>query len=70
MNSCRQAGIGIYTGESYRPLNDQFTEHLRSAKNPTAASYKDKPLAKHNAQHRLGLTPELSLKTIVKLDYI
>ena len=37
----------IYGGETYRPLNCRFDEHYRSAANPTAKSYIDKPLAKH-----------------------
>ena len=66
MNSCRETGIGIYNGETYRPLDDRFTEHLRSAKNPTAVSYKDKPLAKHYAQQHPGSTPKLSLEILEK----
>ena len=36
-----------YGGETYRPLKCRFDEHFRSAANPTAESYKEKPLAKH-----------------------
>ena len=36
-----------YGGETYRPLKCRFDEHFRNAANPTAESYKDKPLAKH-----------------------
>jgi len=36
-----------YGGETYRPLKCRFDEHYRSAANPTAKSYEDKPLAKH-----------------------
>ncbi len=36
-----------YGGETYRPLNHRFDEHYRSAANPSAKSYIDKPLAKH-----------------------
>ena len=64
IDTCRQANIGIYNGETYRPIADRFTEHLRSAKNPTAVSYKDLPLAKHYAHHHLGSTPKLSLRIL------
>ncbi len=36
-----------YGGETYRPLKCRFDEHYRNAANPTAESYKEKPLAKH-----------------------
>ena len=50
---CQQANIGKYYGETYRPIGERFVEHYRSAKNPTADSYKDKPLAKHyTTQHK------------------
>ena len=45
MESCKQTGIGVYNGESYRPIADRYTEHLRSASNPTAVSYKEKPFS-------------------------
>ena len=64
MESCKQTGIGVYNGESYRPIADRYTEHLRSASNPTAVSYKEKPLAKHYAQHHPGSTPKLSLEIL------
>ena len=47
MESCTSNDIGHYDGETYRPLDDRYTEHYRSANNPTAKSYKDKPWAKH-----------------------
>ena len=37
IEACKQAGIGKYNGETYRPLGHRFTEHLRSANNPSAA---------------------------------
>ena len=45
--SCRSANIGLYNGETYRPDGERFMEHYRSARNPDAPSYLDKPLAKH-----------------------
>ncbi|KAL5257007.1 hypothetical protein ACHWQZ_G005728 [Mnemiopsis leidyi] len=36
-----------YGGKTYRPLYHRFDEHYRSAANPTAKSFVDKPLAKH-----------------------
>lgn len=63
---CQQSGIGLYNGETYRPIGDRFTEHYRSANNPTAKSYKDMPLAKHyaTAHHQDGETPKLGLKIL------
>ena len=49
MEACKSNNIGHYDGETYRPLDDRFTEHFRSAKNPTAKSYIEKPWAKHYA---------------------
>ena len=46
---CKRQKIGQYNGETYRPLGDRFAEHCRSANNPTAESYKDKPFGKHFA---------------------
>ena len=46
---CKRQKIGQYNGETYRPLGDRFAEHYRSANNPTAESYKDKPFGKHFA---------------------
>ena len=41
---------------------DRFLEHYRSAKNPTAVSYKDKPFAKHYNTHHAGCKePKLKL---------
>ncbi|KAL5247413.1 hypothetical protein ACHWQZ_G019327 [Mnemiopsis leidyi] len=39
--------LETYGGKTYRPLYHRFDEHYRSAANPTAKSYVDKPLAKH-----------------------
>ncbi len=66
LDNCRQAGIGVYNGETYRPIHDRYTEHVRSANNPTAVSYKEKPLAKHYTQQHPGSTPKLSLKILEK----
>ena len=61
---CRQNGIGLYNGETYRPIGDRFTEHFRSANNPTAKSYKDMPFAKHYATHHQDSHPNLELKVL------
>ena len=37
----------LFYGLRYRSIGNRFFEHLRSAINPTAASYKDKPSGKH-----------------------
>ena len=49
MDTCKTNNIGQYDGETYRPLGDRFIEHYRSANNPTAKSYIEKPWAKHYA---------------------
>ena len=51
METCISNNIGHYDGETYRPLNDRFIEHFRSANNPTAKSYIEKPWAKHYASN-------------------
>ena len=61
---CQQSGIGIYNGETYRPIGDRYTEHFRSANNPTAKSYKDMPLAKHYAEHHQEGNPKLELTVL------
>ncbi len=62
MPTCQASNIGSYNGETYRPISDRFTEHFRSANNPTAKSYKDMPLAKHyNTSHSDRETPKLEL---------
>ena len=53
-----------YNGETGRPLGQRFSEHYRSAANPTAPSYIDKPLAKHYTTHHPGCTPNLSLEVL------
>ena len=53
-----------YNGETGRPLGQRFNEHYLSAANPTAPSYKDKPLAKHYSVHHPGITPNLSLTVL------
>ena len=64
-SECQRSGIGLYNGETYRPIGDRFTEHFRSAKNPTAKSYKDMPLAKHYTLHHPACeSPKLELKII------
>ena len=60
--NCVQSEIGRYVGETYRPIHERFTEHSRSAKNPTAKSYQDKPLSKHYAtEHPNCQDPKISL---------
>ena len=54
----------IYIGESGRPLHDRFYEHFRSASNPTAPSYEQKPLAKHYTKLHCGLAPKLELSIL------
>jgi len=58
-----------YDGETGRPLHDRFMEHYNNANNPTAASYINKPLAKHYRQkHPNAATPKLSLEILEKAD--
>ncbi|KAL5264607.1 hypothetical protein ACHWQZ_G005630 [Mnemiopsis leidyi] len=57
---CQQSGIGIYNGETYRPVGDRYTEQFRS-NNPTAKSYKDMPFAKHYPIHHQEGNPKLEL---------
>ena len=60
--SCRSANIGLYNGETYRPVGERFMEHYRSARNPNAPSYLDKPLAKHySSQHKDCENPKLEI---------
>ena len=64
---CQQSGIGLYNGETYRPIGDRFNEHFRSAKNPTAKSYKEMPFAKHYSTHHPNAEPpKLLLKILQK----
>ena len=54
-----------YVGETSRPLHDRYYEHYRSAANPTAASYKDKPLGKHHRELHADISkPNLELKIL------
>ena len=55
-----------YIGETYRPLHLRFIEHWRSANNPKAKSYVNKPLAKHYTAHHPNCKPKLSLKILEK----
>ena len=50
MSPCKTSNMGHYDGETLRSLDERYTEHYRSAKNPTAKSYEDKPWAKHYAE--------------------
>ena len=52
--------------KTYRPLSDRFAEHYRSANNPTAESYKDKPFGKHFATEHPGRVgnPRLGLQIL------
>ena len=63
---CKRQKIGQYNGETYRPLSDRFAEHYRSANNPTAESYKDKPFGKHFATEHPGHigNPKLRLQIL------
>ena len=57
----------FYDGETGRPLHDRFNEHYLTANNPTAASYENKPLAKHyREKHPDCSKPELSVKILEK----
>ena len=64
MDNCSE----IYGGETYRPLSCRFDEHYRSAANPTAKSYIDKPLAKHYREKHSNHSgpPKLKLEIIDK----
>ena len=64
MSPCKQANIGHYDGETYRPLDDRFMEHYRSANNPSAKSYCDKPWAKHYAEHHPKCKPDIRLAIV------
>ena len=65
IDSCTSKNIGKYDGETYRPLDDRYTEHYRSAKNPSAKSYADKPWAKHYAaKHPECKEPKISVSIV------
>ena len=64
-SSCQATNIGHYNGETYRPVGERFIEHYRSARNPNAPSYQDKPFAKHySTQHKDCVNPKLELKIL------
>ena len=69
-NKCHSPVQSRYTGETYRPLEERFMEHWRSANNPNAKSYKDKPLAKHYRSDHKGEKPDLSLDILYKCSNI
>jgi len=61
-SECSSNNSGRYDGETYRPIRERFIEHYRSAKNPTAESYQDKPLARHySSEHPNCQEPKLEL---------
>ena len=68
MMECRELDLGRYNGETYRPVGDRFIEHYRTANNPTAESYKEKPFAKHYNVHHPQHTgePELKLEIVAR----
>jgi hypothetical protein len=62
-SSCPAANIGLFDGETNRPVGERFIEHYQSARNPNAPSYQDKPFAKHySTQHKDCVNPKLKLK--------
>ena len=68
MMGCKERDIGHYNGETYRPVGDRFIEHYRSANNPSAESYKEKPFAKHYLAHHPDHNgePELKLEIVAR----
>ena len=65
MDTCTSKNVGKYDGETYRPLDDRYTEHYRSAKNSSAKSYADKPWAKHYAsQHPDCKEPKINVSIV------
>ena len=68
MSECRETDTGCYNGETYRPVGERFTEHYRTANNPTAESYKEKPFAKHYSVHhpQHAGEPELKLEILAR----
>ena len=67
LGNCSQDKVGQYDGETLRPIDDRFLEHYKSAKNPDAKSYKNKPMAKHYRQHHQRCNePKIGLKIIEK----
>ena len=69
LGNCYEVKIGQYDGETYRPTHERFGEHYRSARNPTADSYKFKPLAKHYVEYHPNCQePKFNLKIIKKAN--
>ena len=67
VEACQAADIGHYDGETYRPAHCRFIEHYRSARNPGAKSYVDKPWAKHYKAHHTGCTePKIGMKIVAR----
>ncbi len=68
LTECNERDIGHYYGETYRPLGDRFIEHYRTANNPTAESYKEKPYAKHYSANHAEHTgdPKLKLEIVAR----
>ena len=67
VEACQAADIGHYDGETYRPAYCRFIEHYRSARNPGAKSYVDKPWAKHYKAHHTGCTePKICMKIVAR----
>ena len=52
-SNCRAANNGKYKGETNRPVEERFTQHYRSAKNPTAPLYQDKCFTRHSNTHHI-----------------
>ena len=67
ISECQAADIGHYDGETYRPAHCRFIQHYRSARNPGAKSYVDKPWAKHYKAHHTGCTePKIGMKIVAR----
>ena len=64
---CQPIDIGHYDGETYRPTHCRFSEHYRAAKNPSAKSYLNNPLAKHYKQQHPGCKkPEIGIEILAR----
>ena len=67
LGNCSQEKIGQYDGETLRPIDDRFLEHYKSARNPDAKSYANKPMAKHYKQYHQGCSePKIGLQITEK----
>ena len=65
LSPCKSSDKGHYDGETLRTLGERYTEHYRSAKNPMAKSYEDKPWAKHYAtSHPNCDEPKIGVKIV------